>query len=124
LRQRGFEGNLIMRKAELCLAIVIAGILLAVWPKSASATSLPVPNKALDTATHSGGVTLTRGYSYYVYGVPYYVYGSPYYDYYGYGLPYVESGPNGGRCDWYYRNAINTGSSYWSDRYYEKCTGY
>jgi hypothetical protein len=113
-------------RSELCLATVIAGILLAVSPKSASAeaTSLPVLNKALDTVTLSGGVFRTRGYGYYGYGVPYYVYGSPYYDYYGYGLPYVDNGPNGGRCDWYYRNAINTGSSYWSDRYDEKCTGY
>ena len=103
-------------RTELCLATAIVGILLAVWPKSASAeaTSLPVLNKALDTVRHSGEVIRTRGY--YEYNVP------EYYDYYGYG--YVDNGPNDGRCDWYYRNAINTGSSYWSDRYDEKCTGY
>jgi len=99
-------------RTELCLATAVVGILLAVWPKSASAeaTSLPVLNKALDTVRYS---------EYYLYGVPHYGY-----DYYGEGLPYVDNGPNGGRCDWYYRNAINTGSSYWSDRYDEKCTGY
>ena len=109
-------------RTELCLATAIVGILLAVWPKSASAeaTSLPVLNKALDTVRHSDVGYRTRGYGYYVYGVPYYGYG----DYYGEGLPYIDNGPNGGRCDWYYRNAINTGSSYWSDRYDEKCTGY
>jgi len=109
-------------RTELCLATAIVGILLAVWPKSASAeaTSLPVLNKALDTVRYSDAGFRTRGYGYYGYGVPYY----GYYDYYGEGLPYIDNGPNGGRCDWYYRNAINTGSSYWSDRYDEKCTGY
>ena len=109
-------------RTELCLATAIVGILLAVWPKSASAeaTSLPVLNKALDTVRYSDVGFRTHGYGYYVYGVPYY----GYYDYYGEGLPYIDNGPNGGRCDWYYRNAINTGSSYWSDRYDEKCTGY
>ena len=29
----------------------------------------------------------------------------------------------GGGCGWLYRNAINTGSSYWWNRYYE-CIGY
>ena len=42
-------------RTELCLATAIVGILLAVWPKSASAeaTSLPVLNKALDTVGYS-----------------------------------------------------------------------
>ena len=45
------------------------------------------------------------------------------YRHYGwYGLPYISYGYGGG-CGWLYRNAINTGSSYWWNRYYE-CIGY
>ena len=39
-----------------------------------------------------------------------------------YGLPYISYGYGGG-CDWLYRNALATGSSYWWNRYYE-CIGY
>ena len=34
-----------------------------------------------------------------------------------------KTSPHGGGCGWLYRNAINTGSSYWWNRYYE-CIGY
>jgi hypothetical protein len=45
------------------------------------------------------------------------------YGHYGwYGVPYISYGYGGG-CGWLYRNAINTGSSYWWNRYYE-CIGY
>jgi hypothetical protein len=110
-------------RTELCWATAVVGILLAVSPKSASAEALPVLNKALDVRLSDVGFR-TRGHGYYEYGVPHYSYGLSYYDYYGEALPYIDNGPNGGRCDWYYRNAIDTGSSYWSDRYDEKCTGY
>ena len=109
-------------RTELCLATAIVGILLAVWPKSASAeaTSLPVLNKALDTVRYSDVGFRTLATAITCMACPI----MAIYDYYGEGLPYIDNGPNGGRCDWYYRNAINTGSSYWSDRYDEKCTGY
>jgi hypothetical protein len=57
-----------------------------------------------------------RRYQYYDSGLPY--------GYYGYNVPYLTDGYYGGRCDWYYRNAIATDSSYWWDRFYEKCIGY
>ena len=38
-----------------------------------------------------------------------------------YGLPYISYGYGGG-CNWLYRNAVATGSSYWWNRYYQ-CTG-
>ena len=39
-----------------------------------------------------------------------------------YGLPCISYGYGSG-CGWLYRNAVNTGSSYWWNRYYE-CIGY
>ena len=44
------------------------------------------------------------------------------YGYYGYGLPYISYGYGSG-CGWLYRNAVNSGNSYWWNRYYE-CIGY
>jgi hypothetical protein len=49
-------------------------------------------------------------------------YGYGRYRRYGYGLPYISYGYGGG-CNWLYRNAIATGSSYWWNRYYQ-CVGY
>jgi hypothetical protein len=124
--------TLIMRTAESRRS-ALAGILLATCLASgpAQATSLPViknnaPRGAVtiigERGGHDGVGFAIRGYGYHGYGLPYYGYVVPYYDYYG--LPYADYGPNAGWCDWYYRNAIATGSSYWSDRYFEKCTGY
>jgi hypothetical protein len=41
-----------------------------------------------------------------------------------YGWPYIAYGYGyGGGCNWLYRNAVATGSTYWWNRYYN-CTGY
>ena len=105
-------------KAESC---VIAGRhhLTPMRTKLTAATALS--GALLATCLLSGSAHAT----YYGYGAPYgyYVYGIPY-GYDGYGVPNVAAGPDGGRCDWYYRNAIATDRSYWWDRYQKKCAGY
>lgn len=129
-------------KPELWMAPVVVGSLLATCLASgpAMATSFPVlknyaTSENLTLISERGGSQGGDGFAIDVGGGrhhgshTYYDYGFPYYGYaplwlYGFGLPYVEYGPYGGWCDWYYRNAIATGSSYWSDRFYEKCTGY